>query len=52
MKEYAEKLLEKALDAIKAAEALLKIDQAEFAAGRAIIPCSMLQRLCSLMNLT
>ena len=35
MKEYSSKLLDKALDAIEAAEALLNIDKAEFAAGRA-----------------
>jgi uncharacterized protein (UPF0332 family) len=35
MKEYASKLLDKALDAIEAAEALLNIDKTEFAAGRA-----------------
>jgi uncharacterized protein (UPF0332 family) len=35
MKEYSSKLLSKALDAIEAAEALLNIDKAEFAAGRA-----------------
>lgn len=35
MKEYSSKLLNKALDAIEAAEALLNIDKPEFAAGRA-----------------
>ncbi len=35
MKEYSSKLLDKALDAIEAAEALLNIEKAEFAAGRA-----------------
>ena len=35
MKEYASKLLSKALDAIEAAEALQNIDKSEFAAGRA-----------------
>ena len=35
MKDYSAKLLNKALDAIEAAEALLNIDKAEFAAGRA-----------------
>jgi len=35
MREYSSKLLNKALDAIEAAEALLNIDKAEFAAGRA-----------------
>jgi uncharacterized protein (UPF0332 family) len=35
MKEYSSKLFSKALDAIEAAEALLKVDKAEFAAGRA-----------------
>ena len=35
MREYSSKLLDKALDAIEAAEALLNIDKAEFAAGRA-----------------
>lgn len=35
MKEYSSKLLSKSLDAIEAAEALLNIDKAEFAAGRA-----------------
>ena len=35
MKDYSSKLLNKALDAIEAAEALLNIDKAEFAAGRA-----------------
>lgn len=35
MREYSSKLLSKALDAIEAAEALLNIDKAEFAAGRA-----------------
>jgi uncharacterized protein (UPF0332 family) len=35
MKEYSNKLLDKALDAIEAAEALLNIDKTEFAAGRA-----------------
>ena len=35
MKEYSSKLFSKALDAIEAAEALLNVDKAEFAAGRA-----------------
>jgi uncharacterized protein (UPF0332 family) len=35
VKEYSSKLLNKALDAIEAAEALLNIDKPEFAAGRA-----------------
>ena len=35
MKEYSSKLFSKALDAIEAAEALLNIGKAEFAAGRA-----------------
>ena len=35
MKEYASKLLDKALDAIEAAEGLTNIGKAEFAAGRA-----------------
>jgi uncharacterized protein (UPF0332 family) len=35
MKDYSNKLLNKALDAIEAAEALLNIDKAEIAVGRA-----------------
>jgi uncharacterized protein (UPF0332 family) len=35
MKDYSSKLLNKALDAIEAAEALLNIDKAEIAVGRA-----------------
>lgn len=35
MKEYASKLLDKALDAIEAAEGLTNMGKAEFAAGRA-----------------
>jgi uncharacterized protein (UPF0332 family) len=35
MKEYARKLLDKALDSIEAAEALTNIGKPEFAAGRA-----------------
>jgi uncharacterized protein (UPF0332 family) len=35
VKEYSSKLFSKALDAIEAAEALLNVDKAEFAAGRA-----------------
>jgi len=35
LKEYSSKLISKALDAIEAAEALLNVDKAEFAAGRA-----------------
>ena len=35
MKEYSNKLLNKALDAIEAAEALLDVEKPEFAAGRA-----------------
>ncbi|WKZ37605.1 MAG: HEPN domain-containing protein [Anaerolineales bacterium] len=35
MKDYSSKLFSKALDAIEAAEALLNINKAEFAAGRA-----------------
>ena len=35
MKEFSSKLLVKALDSIESAEALLEIDKAEFAAGRA-----------------
>lgn len=35
MKEYARKLLEKALDAIEAAEGLTNMGKTEFAAGRA-----------------
>jgi uncharacterized protein (UPF0332 family) len=35
MKEFSSKLLVKALDSIEGAEALLEIDKAEFAAGRA-----------------
>ena len=35
MKEYSSKLFDKALDAIEAAEALLNVGKAEFAAGRA-----------------
>jgi uncharacterized protein (UPF0332 family) len=35
MKEYSSKLFSKALDAIEAAEALLNVGKAEFAAGRA-----------------
>ena len=35
MKDYSSKLLSKALDAIEAAEALLNIDKAEIAVGRA-----------------
>jgi uncharacterized protein (UPF0332 family) len=35
LKEYSSKLFSKALDAIEAAEALLNVDKAEFAAGRA-----------------
>lgn len=35
MKEYSSKLLSKALDAIEGAEALLNIDKAEIAVGRA-----------------
>jgi len=35
LKEYSSKLFSKALDAIEAAEALLNIGKAEFAAGRA-----------------
>lgn len=35
MREYARKLLDKALDAIEAAEGLTNIGKAEFAAGRA-----------------
>ena len=35
MKEYTGKLLDKALDAIEAAEGLMDMDKAEFSAGRA-----------------
>jgi uncharacterized protein (UPF0332 family) len=35
MKEYSSKLFSNALDAIEAADALLNVDKAEFAAGRA-----------------
>ena len=52
MKDYSSKLLNKALDAIEAAEALLNIDKAEFAAGRAYIPCSILPMLCCITNST
>lgn len=35
MKDYTRKLLEKAIDSIEAAEALLEIDKSDFAASRA-----------------
>lgn len=47
MKDYTRKLLDKALDAIEAAEGLMDMGEAEFSAGRAYYAMFYIPKPCS-----
>lgn len=47
MNDYTRKLLDKAMDTIEGAELLLDHEKVDLAAGRAYMPCFILQKPCS-----